>query len=39
MPPTKTRAPIEVYFIFTDNGTKCVDTSKTLENRIQITIN
>ena len=39
MPPTKTRAAIVVYFIFTDNGTQCVDTSKTLENRIKITMN
>ena len=38
MPPQKTRAAIVGSFIYTDNGTKCVDTSKTLENRIKITI-
>ena len=36
MPPTKTGAAVTVAFFYMDNGTKCVDTSKTLENRIKI---
>ena len=38
MPTIKKRSAIEVYFICIENGTTCVDTSKTLENMIKITI-
>ena len=38
MLPTKTGAVI-VVLCYRDNGTKCVHTSKTLENKIKIIIN